>query len=244
MFAFSGQQEFGLSARHNVPVILGYATATNISGSAITDHHIPIPARARPGLRLLTISTRGADTPYDPIVGGQRLGYVQRAGTALGINYTTSIQEKILDDTEVAQGYVLLPTLGDNQAAISCLLWCDYTLVFSLSPMSSAATATAGFNRAGTTDQISVPAVELTPTKDALAISVVAWQGGLRTVTQPATYTQRQEAMPASTANSRNCLCLASKIAPKDVGTGTATWDFSGAATLRPMSFTLLAYTR
>lgn len=221
-----------------LPVILGTSSVTNITGTAFTDYQLALPSRAQVGQTFNYYQINVADTPSTVTSGGTTLGYVQRASAALFSNYTVGMANKILTATDVTNGYLVIPTVGDSTALLGFLMWRDKTYVHSLSPMSSGATATTGFTRPAAADQNTVASVSLTPTTPVLAFSVLAWQGGSRTLTMPTGYTTLYEAQPASTSTSRRCIAVAVKTITDNSASGTDVWTFSGAATLRPTTFT------
>lgn len=222
-----------------IPVVIGTYSYWNTV--AQTNLAVAIPARAkRAGIRFLYQQTRPNDAPHDPMTGGERLGWIKRPGPATG-NLTVALFSKVLDDTDVAAGQLIIPSTSASNGVVGLWLWNCATITGAL--VNSGNEVTTGFNRSPDLLQNAIASVSMTPSSGpALAINSLSRGGGTRTVNTPGSGWASIVATDSAAFvdAGRGMQRFAAKAVLKDAATGVDPWSIDGTADMRLTTHTLL----
>lgn len=211
------------------PSLVGTMGTFNNAGSSVADVQMTLPVGSAEGDLAAWHQSRNAAVAPVPPTGGTLHGWIERLSTGPAQNNSPGFISKVLDATDISNGYVVIPSLGSNCCAVGGVMRDVTSLEITLDPASDVTAATSGFNRAANVNTLA--AVDSTPSADGLAWTICAWGHGDRDpITYPSGWTPQAESLSPDTDAPNHVAAFASKNATSGVPTGTDAWTIDGLA--------------
>lgn len=219
-------------------IVAGMTGHYNSTGTNEANYQWGLPAGVPlyPGMRLFyqqgrnTAGTPGAITASG--TGQVYHAWVDRPSATIGEAATWSWMSTILTATDIANGYIVIPSLSNAMTLVGVILWRGVTITPSLDNVGTTSAqpsgATAGFNRAGSLNANTVNMVSQTPSRPSIAIACMGRGGGRRTLNLPGGWTSVSDIDTSIATPGR----YPGRMLAKTVtgATGTDAWTFTGAA--------------
>lgn len=183
-FAVEAAEWIGTSGRHNdtgANLASYQLSIDGVSGSQGADWS---GGAVQAGDLCLLMQLKGGTTGPNPPTGFSAVAtLIARLSSTIGENYRMLLVGKVLDATDISNGYIeLLDPIPDNNPG-GLVIIRGVTTVVEESP--------TNFQRAGSLNANSVAIARPTASKAGIALSVTCRGGGLRTTTPPAGFTNR-----------------------------------------------------
>lgn len=223
--------------KQNLPFVVGTVGYFNNTGG-VSNYQLSLPTNVRKaGLKLFYVQNSNVDTPSLGIGGvNNTLGYIQRISSTAGQNHTPGIFLYTLTSTDATNGYVTIPNVNLNMSICGVVVWNLGSVVPSLNPASSAATATTGFNR--NTSINSIASIAMTATAPSIHIKTLVYSGPGVVVTPPSGYNVINEVKFGGGAATGVCSTVfAAKFLNTGETSGTESWVLTSAADKTMTSF-------
>lgn len=193
----------GLSLGVAGSVLLSQKPQPTIVAPNITSHYnstgIPepnyqwlLPASAKAGHKLLMCYGRGAFNSAITASGTSQVwhGWLDRRSATSGEAAVWQFQSTTLTETDITNGYVVVPSITNAMTAVGVILAGATTITPAFSPASTTATApaaiSAGVTRSASLAANSIVPPNMTASERSLALIWIMRGGGRRTIAGPA----------------------------------------------------------
>ena len=167
----------------------------NSTGTGEANYQWGLPASAQAGHKLLMCYGRGAFNSAITASGTSQIwhGWLDRRSATSGEAAVWQFQNTTLTETDIANGYVVVPNVGTSMTAVGVLLTGVTTITPAFTPNSTTSTApavaTAGVTRSASLAANSIVPPSMTASARSLALLWIMRGGGRRTISGPPGWT-------------------------------------------------------